>query len=350
MATESSSRGPKHRNIEENETFSSLCSWINRMKGILRKDSHYVRFLVADGPDSKWKTVAEGVDCRGLTDDAAGDPKVKKEVKLLYLTGMLEEIAEWTNHWLEPQIINESTSIEGVWDIIRSYFHYQQTEVQFISLLKIQWEGPIKERPEHLYRRIMGHIHDNLLKKDGKLQYLQKPLTKNEEMTPTIERLAILHWLQLIDTKLPQLVVKTFSNELQTKTLKDIQPQISSSIDSLLEELKQNDAQANFLQINEEIQASRVSSRRFTRSTRSSQISKPSTPKSPAPNKTWCRLCRAEGRRYVGHSLANCGYIASSEKRDMVKTFKVEALGHDAYEEVEEEYDGDIQNLNIEDE
>ncbi len=74
MATESTSvRGPKQRDLGEGETFSSLSSWIHQMKAILRKDSNYTRFLLPDGPDGTWKKVSEGVDCRGLTDDADSD-------------------------------------------------------------------------------------------------------------------------------------------------------------------------------------------------------------------------------------------------------------------------------------
>ncbi len=212
MATApTSTRSPQHRPLAEGESFSTLCSWIHQMKAIIRKDSTYSRFLIPKGADSTWKKVSEEADCRDLKDDNTSDPKVKKGEKLLHLTGMLEEIADWTPWCIQKEIIEESTSIESVWDIIRSYYQFQQNEVQFMRLLEIQWEGPGLECPEHLYRRIMAHIHDNLIKKDGKLKYHRKPLTKDEEITPTIERLAILHWLQLMDPKLPQFVIKALS-------------------------------------------------------------------------------------------------------------------------------------------
>lgn len=303
--------------LTEEETFSSFTAWQSRMKAVLRKDAHYTRFLVK-GSDSNWSKCSEKKECRGLVDDTEGD-KTKKEVKLLHLTGMLEEIAQWAPHYLTHDIVEESTSVESVWNIIRAYYQFQQNEVQFMSLLSIEWGGINTERPEHLYRRIISHIHDNLLKKDGQLKYNNQTPTEDEKLTPTVERLAILHWLQLIDPKLPASVIKSFSNELQTMTLKDLQPQISSSIPSLLEEIKQGEAQANFIKVNEDVQALKIN----TFSKRSQKpISKFSKNNPP---KLFCRLCFAEGRHYTTHTMGTCGYIAANEKKDIVKTMRVEA-------------------------
>ena len=65
-------------------------------------------------------------------------------------------------------------------------------------------------------------------------------------MSPTTERMIVLRWL--MDPRLPQLVVRTFANDLLTRTLKDIQPQISNNIESFLEEINRNEAHANLVQ------------------------------------------------------------------------------------------------------
>ena len=54
---------------------------------------------------------------------------------------------------------------------------FHQSEAQFLKLVNIKWEGPDQERPERLYRRILAHFHDNLLKEGSKL--------KHNEETPT---------------------------------------------------------------------------------------------------------------------------------------------------------------------
>ena len=44
-------------------------------------------------------------------------------------------------------------------------------------------------------------------------------LTYDEEISPTVEQLAVLRWLELIDSRLPMLVARTIATDLQTRTL-----------------------------------------------------------------------------------------------------------------------------------
>ncbi len=62
-------------------------------------------------------------------------------------------------------------------------------------------------------------------------------ITDNEEISPTTERLAVYLWLTLIDRRLPSYISRVFAHDLQMKSLKDRQPQICSSLDSLLLEI-----------------------------------------------------------------------------------------------------------------
>ena len=61
--------------------------------------------------------------------------------------------------------------------------------------------------------------------------------TEDEVMSPTIERLEVYLWLTSIAQRLPAYVAFVFAHDLQTKMLKDIQPQLSQSMDSLLAEI-----------------------------------------------------------------------------------------------------------------
>ena len=44
-------------------------------------------------------------------------------------------------------------------------------------------------------------------------------------------------WLTSIDKRLPSYIARVYSHELQSKTLKDLQPQIAEDMDSLLTEI-----------------------------------------------------------------------------------------------------------------
>ena len=91
-------------------------------------------------------------------------------------------------------------------------------------------------------------ITDNLLKASGTIQHNKSIPACDEDISPTVERLAVLRWLELIDSHLPMLVARTFVTDLQTGTLKDLQPLIANAMDSLLEQLQSEDTQVCRLQ------------------------------------------------------------------------------------------------------
>ena len=91
-----------------------------------------------------------------------------------------------------------------------------------LSTIKRQ-EG---ERFETLFQRIVAHIEDNLLSTESGLTHDGALVSVNEEMSPTTERLAVYLWLNLIDERLPSYVARVFAHDLQSRSLKDIQPQI----------------------------------------------------------------------------------------------------------------------------
>jgi hypothetical protein len=202
----------------------------------------------------------------------------------------------------------------------------------------ITWEGREQERPERLYRRLLAHLQDNMLLKGSKLKHNETTPTRNEEISPTVERLAVLRWMELLHPKLPALVAHTFAYDLQRMTLKDIQPQIADGLDQFLEELARD-----------EIQATRVYAPRNHRNTiqfRPSQSRNNFMQKKagrPSPNKPTsnqqCRLCKAEGRPFWGHTMTTCQYIADAEKQDLVRSYSVSMSAEDKQtEEVEEEF------------
>ena len=79
------------------------------------------------------------------------------------------------------------------------------------------------------------------LKHDGEIA------TSDEEMSPTTERLAVYLWLTLIDERLLAYVSRVYAHDLQSQTLKDIQPQLAVAMDQLLLELNaQEDINVNY--------------------------------------------------------------------------------------------------------
>jgi hypothetical protein len=80
-----------------------------------------------------------------------------------------------------------------------------------------------------------------IIRKDTKLKHDGATVTVDKDMSPTVERLAVLKWMELLHPNLPVLVQSTFAYDLQRMTLKDIQPQIVDALDGLLEELRNDE-------------------------------------------------------------------------------------------------------------
>ena len=96
-----------------------------------------------------------------------------------------------------------------------------------------------------MYQRILDHLQDNLLQKDSKLNHDGEISTTNEEINPTVERLAVLRWIELIHPKIPTLVQRTFAYDLQHATLKDLQPPIADALDGFMDEIQEEEARSD---------------------------------------------------------------------------------------------------------
>jgi len=306
MAT---ARSVKPWKLSEDETFSSYTSWQQNIVYCLNQDINCQPFLL----NATWRIVSPDHPHRGLTDDA-GDNGLKKEQKVMNLNSMLGYISQFVPHYLSTDIKNSSTSINSVWGTIRQYYGFQQSEVQFLKFTNISWEGMHAERPERLYRRVLAHLQDNLLQAGSKLRHNDAEVTRDELISPTVERLAVLRWMELLHPKLPSLVARTFAYDLQRMTLKDIQPQIADGLENFLEELNKEDTP---IQVSKMYTTHRPQTR--GRSTR------PNFPQqqrraAPSDSRKQCRVCRAEKRPFVGHDLASCHFISEADRRSLIRS------------------------------
>ena len=161
------------------------------------------------------------------------------ETSCFYLNQLLGLLAQWAPYCLHHAIQYESTCLEDVWLSIRKFCGLKQSETLFMKFTDIVWEP--NKRPEQLYHNDVHHLADNLLKPGCKLVHNGQAVAEAEVMTPTIKRLAVLCWMELLHPKLPKLVQKTYAYDLQRATLKDLQEQISDNVERLLEEIRNSE-------------------------------------------------------------------------------------------------------------
>lgn len=317
---------PPPAELTEDATFAAYTTWKNSALLYLKSIEKYNTFI--DGHDSKWrKKSSSGNPNRGLTDDVETVNGVSTVTysaasKANDLEEMLGIVARYVPVFIQSEIIKNSTSLTDVWQLVRKYFGIRRSEANFLKYLTIVWEDG--ERPERLLCRMMSHIDDNLLLKDGKLKHDGVIPTEDEDISPTAERLVIARWLLLMHPRLPALVTRTFSYDVQQMTVKDLQPQIVDALDGLLEQLRSEDAA--------ESHASYVSTSRKPRSqpwqpqgrpkfNHQSSSSRPRTSGNrQSGTQHSCRVCVAEGRPYR-HSMAECKYISRAEMANLVNSY-----------------------------
>lgn len=332
--------GSKPWKLEEEETFSSFNAWKTTLMIHVNGKAEYRPFT-----NCTWLKYSSSNPTRGFTSDPTTDPPtgltaVQKAENLSMMLGL---ITTFVPHFLSNSIVRDSTSLDSVWQFIRKYYGFKQSEGNFMKYYSIRWEEG--ERPERLYQRLLAHLQDNLLTRDGKIQHDGECPTVDEDMSATVERLCVLRWMDLIHPGLINLVTRTFANDLLNKSLKDMQPQIVDALDGLLDELRANDSSS----------ASRVaytrnstgysgkrndSSRKYKKWQGSKDKGRKSSSKSFPPSTSagsnrqypmsldHCRICEAEGRS-SNHHLSKCDFMCRAEKRQFFKSNRVEIQSED---------------------
>ena len=138
------------------------------------------------------------------------------------------------------------------------------------------------------------------------------------------------------------LIAHTFATDLQTRTLKDIQPQIASAMSSLLDQLNSEEAQiakVQALQVEDDydVQAAQVNARgpsRFRQQAQRQFLPRRTPPSSaqrnPRPDtransqgvttqRSVCSFCQGWNRNFLGHTMASCKYISQADKSDIAR-------------------------------
>lgn len=135
-------------------------------------------------------------------------------------------------------------------------------------------------------------------------------------MSPPTERLAVYLWLSLIDQRLPAYVARVFAHDLQSKTLKDIQPlTVHWLFTGRNFDLRgyPNTLHPLFLQTpnNFWLLKSNVPSQQIK------------SPKKLNSTDKICSICKAAGRKYRGYDVSGCWFLLKVERLEIPKTLQV---------------------------
>ena len=122
---------------------------------------------------------------------------------------MIRLISSYCPEHIQSEIERKCTSLDWIWQRIRRHYGFAQSEVHFLKLSSIKLKPD--ERHETFFQRIMAHLYDNLLMAGSEIKFEGEVMEENEEMSPTVERLAVFLWLHFIDERLPAYISRVYA-------------------------------------------------------------------------------------------------------------------------------------------
>ena len=190
-------------------------------------------------------------------------------------------------------VIRHSTSIEWIYNTLRSDFDIKKKGIHFLNILNFKYDAE-KTTPVTFYNQYRASIMNNLSKRGDVIKYKSDlVLNEDEKMSPMLEDLVLLNVLREIDPRLPSFVKTHYNHKmLPTDKLMDFKSDMMVNIKTFLEQL--DNVEQNNSMREASLRAFRPQQRQQQSNTR--PFRKASN-KSTARKKKgfYCRMCWLEG-------------------------------------------------------
>ena len=302
-----SNKAPKQEKLQKTESINSFNSWKDNLMYILYIDDNFKPYF-ADG--FSWGKKTKTRPTRDLTDTEGG---LTKEQKCAHVDMMLGQIANYAAVITRHLITKQSGSFAEIWGKLREYYGFHCTGSRFLDLSTIKLD--IGERPEDLYQRILSFFEDNLQVNGSNVTHHGVTPDADEELSPTVENVTVLLWLERLHVGLPALIKQRYGAELRNKSLASIKSEISLALESLLEEVKSN-SDSKVCRTFNGGNRDRDRDSRFKRTDR--RENKGASSRSGSSK--FCCLCRTANRpEFDTHYLVECKFLPESDRRRLTK-------------------------------
>ena len=141
---------PKLYSLNPKANFSEFEAWRQNVQYHLEEDDKFEPYITSG---STWKKVTAADRFRGFTDDtnAEGAVTVSREKKNAIVERILNIIANYCTHITRTILVKQTTSLEDVWNKIRTHHHIEATGANFLNLSNIKMED---DSYEDVYQRL----------------------------------------------------------------------------------------------------------------------------------------------------------------------------------------------------
>ena len=220
--------------------------------------------------------------------------------------------------------------MNSIWQAIRLHFGFQTSGAHFLDFADLKLEPD--ENNEDLFQRLMAFVDENLMTIGGGISHHDEFPTADEDLSPSLQNMIVLHWLKLIHQDLPRLVKQRYGSELRSRTLASLKPEISQAISSLLDEIH-SISETKIMR-----QATYNQPRRPTRSgpARYHPQSYPRNQRTQLATKQ-CPLCKQASRTVYDHYLSTCKYLPAHDRLYIFSTRNVTGLDNNDSPEDEQQ-------------
>ena len=317
--------------------------------------------------EAEWRTLVtltwgkKKVPNRGFVgDDAAADA--------IKLDRMLTFIATYAPSTTFNEITTRCTSLKDIWDIIRRWAGVRQSGSKHLTYYQLRnaYDSTGIQSPQEFYFQLRDAKEECLITAASGIKFNKAALSDDEELTACIESDVVLDWISAIGgPPLVEHIFRTFSKELESSSLADLQERIADSLPTLISETE--DASQALIQRTFSKPGQNYSSRGsrppFNKPGQNSSYSRGSRPtyrndrppprqggafpRSPSRdnrNKGFipCSLCKAKGRPEAqSHHIGDCWLLTYEERKAIIK-----ATGIQSTETEDEEESYDYENAN----
>ena len=319
-------QAPKQWQLTTNETLTSFTNWKENLVYILSLNGDFRDFV--DGNAAVWQD--GDVNNRGFVNDGHPIPEDMRRTaaqKAQSLRLMLGQIANYCNVIARHQIVEDSTSLDSIWGMIREHFGFHITGSRYLDLAAIRLEPG--EKPADLYQRLVSFFTDNLFTRASNLTHKGRAAVEDERLSVSLQNTIVVLWLERLHVGLPGLVKQRYGTELRNKTLASIKPEISQALGSLLDELKSSHHDdPKIMRLHQSRQHSFNRSARGGHSNSRGGFNNSNTGRLPNPK--LCSLCKtANIPGYDTHFLSQCKYISERDRRQFTSRVRLLEMDED---------------------
>ena len=310
---------------ESNLTRVQFKTWKDSMLVYLNLNDDFLYFL-PDGLYENWTSAEELSDrIPALNGEDLPTPNNEDERKKRLarrrrdLNTMLSIIGRKVDQYDYDDVMNLSTSVQFVWNIIELVYDIGRKGVHFLDLGKIKYESG--ESPVKFYKKVYHHFMDNLYKKDDTLKYKNTTLDKDEKLSPTLLNFMLYYTIESIDSRLMKKIKDKWGHLLDKDIcLHDLKDTILKAIPDLLSRIDTKEFEANSLTT--QLSAFGGARGRFSSRGRGNQRGnfRQNQSQASGESRKFCRLCQAAKSPrhvYTSHNVYTCNRWSRKDVEDL---------------------------------